>query len=79
MKKGLKSPTRGCRPCYFSVQSKWNIKKKTKTTWRKYFSAGPNYAWNMDDHDKLNPIWFFVTLMDGWLLEETNMDRSINL
>ena len=25
---------------------------------RKYFSAGPNYTWNIDGHDKLKPFGF---------------------
>ena len=55
-------------------------RKRRKLRWRKYFSAGPNYCWHIDGHDKLKlSVWFFVAWMHRWLFEETNMAESIIL
>ena len=33
-------------------------RKQRKLRQRKYFSAGPNYYWHIDEHDKLKPFGF---------------------
>ena len=33
-------------------------RNRRKLRWRKYFSAGPNYCWHIDGHDKLKPLGF---------------------
>ena len=33
-------------------------RKRRKLRRRKYFSAGPNYSWHTDGHDKLKPFGF---------------------
>ena len=33
-------------------------RKRRKLRQRKYFSAGPNYSWHIDGHDKLKPFGF---------------------
>ena len=60
-KNGLKSLTRGCSPGYFTVRfgsDGVSRRKRRKLRRRKYFSAGPNYSWNIDGHDKLKPFGF---------------------
>ena len=55
-------------------------RNRRKLRRRKYFSAGPNYCWHIDGHDKLKlSVWFFVAWMHRWLFEETNMAESIIL
>ena len=52
-------------------------RKRRKLRQRKYFSAGPNYSWHTDGHDKLKPFGFSLHgCIDGFLRRLTWVEVS---